>query len=95
MSSLLVVVVKSHLFPQFVHLNRERGKVAAVTSSGHWGERRDCSCQSRVDCREYAPGQIIVIIIYIYRVLARKFSHSGNQQNVWTENYARTRMVSH
>ena len=24
------VVVKSHLFPQFVHLNRERGKVAAV-----------------------------------------------------------------
>ena len=30
MSSLLVVV-KSHLFPQVVHLNRERGKVAAVT----------------------------------------------------------------
>ena len=30
MSSLLVVV-KSHLFPQVDHLNRERGKVAAVT----------------------------------------------------------------
>ena len=36
MSSLLVVV-KSHLFPQFVHLNQARGKVTAVTSSGHWG----------------------------------------------------------
>ena len=32
MSSLLVVV-KSHLFPQFVQLNREIG-----TSRGHWGD---------------------------------------------------------
>ena len=49
MSSLLVVV-KSHLFPQFFHLNQKRGKVATVTSSasGHWGERRGCGCQSRV-----------------------------------------------
>ena len=40
MSSLLIVV-QSHLFPQFVHLNLARGKVTAVTSSGHWdpGER--------------------------------------------------------
>ena len=40
MSSLLVLV-KSHLFPQFLRLNRERGKVTAVTRSGHWspGER--------------------------------------------------------
>ena len=36
MSSLLVEG-KSHLFPQFVHLNRARGKVTADTSSGHWG----------------------------------------------------------
>ena len=42
MSSLLLVV-KSHLFPHFVHLNRERG-----ISKGHWGERRRCGCQSRV-----------------------------------------------
>ena len=42
MSSLLVVV-KSHLFPQFVHLNQERG-----TSRGHWGGRRGCGCQWRV-----------------------------------------------
>ena len=39
MSSLLVVV-KSHLFPQFVQLNREIG-----TS---WEDRRVCGCQSRV-----------------------------------------------
>ena len=32
MSSLLVVV-KSHLFPQFVRLNQEIG-----TSRGHWGD---------------------------------------------------------
>ena len=38
----LLQVVKSHFFLQFVHLNRERGKVTAVTSSGHWGKRRDC-----------------------------------------------------
>ena len=43
MSSLLVVV-KSHLFPQFVQLNRETG-----TSRGHWGDGdRVCGCQSRV-----------------------------------------------
>ena len=42
MSSLLVVV-KSHLFPQFVQLNREIG-----TSRGHWRDRRVCGCQSRV-----------------------------------------------
>ena len=42
MSSLLVVV-KSHLFPQCVQLNREIG-----TSRGHWGDRRVCGCQSRV-----------------------------------------------
>ena len=39
MSSLLVVV-KSHLLPQFVQLNRKIG-----TSRGHW---RVCGCQSRV-----------------------------------------------
>ena len=39
MSSLLHVVVKSHLFSQFVHLNRERGKVAAVTIAVGTGER--------------------------------------------------------
>ena len=41
MSSLLVVL-KSHLLPQFIHLimNREIGKAVAVTSSGHWGYRR-------------------------------------------------------
>ena len=33
----LLQVVKSHFFLQFVHLNRERGKVTAVTSSGHRG----------------------------------------------------------
>ena len=43
----LLQVAKSHFFLQFVHLNRERGKVTAVTSSGHWGKRRDCGCQSR------------------------------------------------
>ena len=32
--------------PQFVHLSRERGKVAAVTTSAHWGERRGCGYQS-------------------------------------------------
>ena len=42
MSSLLVVV-KSHFFPQFVHLNRERG-----TSRQNWGGRRGCGCQWRV-----------------------------------------------
>ena len=42
MSSLLVVV-KSHLFPQFVHLNRESG-----TSRRHWGGRRGCGCEWRV-----------------------------------------------
>ena len=42
MSSLLVVV-KSHLFPQFVHLNRERG-----TSRRNWGGRRGCGYQWRV-----------------------------------------------
>ena len=42
MSSLLVVV-KFHLFPQFIQLNREIG-----TGSGHWGDRRVCGCQSRV-----------------------------------------------
>ena len=26
-----------YLFPQFLHLNRARGKVTAVTSSRHWG----------------------------------------------------------
>ena len=37
--SSLIVVVKSLFFPQFVHLNWERGKVTAVTIvvSGHWG----------------------------------------------------------
>ena len=43
MSSLLVVV-KSHLFPQFVHLNRERGKLTAVGN----GRRGGCGCQSPV-----------------------------------------------
>ena len=42
MSSLLVVV-KSHLFPQFIQLNREIG-----TGRGHWGDRRVWGCQSRV-----------------------------------------------
>ena len=42
MSSLLVVV-KSHLFPQFIQLNREVG-----TGRGHWGDRRVWGCQSRV-----------------------------------------------
>ena len=37
--SYLLVVVKSHLFLALVHRSQERGKVAAVTSSGHWGER--------------------------------------------------------
>ena len=42
-----LVVVKSHLSAlynnsQFVHLNREKGEEAAVTSNGHSGERR-CS----------------------------------------------------
>ena len=42
-----LVVVKSHLsalynYSQFVHLNREKGEEAAVTSNGHSGERR-CS----------------------------------------------------
>ena len=44
----LLVVVRSHLFPQLVHLNRQRGKVMAMDSSGHWGERRHCGCKSRV-----------------------------------------------
>ena len=30
----LLVTVKSHLFPQFVHLNQERGKVAASLALG-------------------------------------------------------------
>ena len=47
MSSLLVVV-KSHLFPQLVHLNRKIGMVTAVSCSGHWGERQGCGCQSWV-----------------------------------------------
>ena len=38
--SRLLVVVKSHLFPQFVQLNREIG-----TGRGHW---RVWGCQSRV-----------------------------------------------
>ena len=42
MSSLLVVV-KSHSFPQFIQLNREIG-----TGRGHWGDRRVWDCQSRV-----------------------------------------------
>ena len=42
MSSLLVVV-KSHLFPQFIQLNREIG-----TGRGHWEDRRVWGCQSRV-----------------------------------------------
>ena len=48
MSSLLVVV-KSHLFPQFVHLNRARGKVTAVTNSEHWGpgERGEVAAVNR------------------------------------------------
>ena len=41
MSSLLVVV-KSHLFPQFIQLNRES------TGRGHWGDRQVWGCQSRV-----------------------------------------------
>ena len=40
MSSLLVVVNSQLFLAQFVHLSRKRGKVAAVTSSGHWGEAR-------------------------------------------------------
>ena len=39
----VLVVVKSHLFPQFVQLNRKTG-----TSSRHWGDRRVCGYQSRV-----------------------------------------------
>ena len=39
----LLVVVKSHLFPQFIKLNREIG-----TGRGHWGDRRVWGCQSRV-----------------------------------------------
>ena len=42
MSSLLVVV-KSHLFPQFIQLNQEIG-----TGRGHWGDRRVLGSQSRV-----------------------------------------------
>ena len=42
MSSLLVVV-KSHLFPHFIQLNREIG-----TGRGHWGDTRVWGCQSRV-----------------------------------------------
>ena len=41
--SRLVVVVKSHLFPQFIQLNREIG-----TGRGHWGDKRIWGCQSRV-----------------------------------------------
>ena len=39
----LLVVVKSHLFPQFVHLNWEIG-----SSRGHWRERQVYGGQSRV-----------------------------------------------
>ena len=28
------------LSPQFINLSQERGNVAAVTRSAHWGERR-------------------------------------------------------
>ena len=52
MSSLLVVV-RFHLFlalysPQFVHLSRMRGKVAAVTTSAHCtGERSEVAAINR------------------------------------------------
>ena len=39
----LLVVVKSHLFPQFIKLNREIG-----SGRGHLGDRRVLNCQSRV-----------------------------------------------
>ena len=54
--SLALVAVKSHLFPQFVHLNRERGKVTAVTSSAHYRKRRDCGGHSRVGGHGMALG---------------------------------------
>ena len=59
-TSSLLVVVKSHLFPQFVHLNRERGKVTAVTSSGYWGDRRVCG-YGHACGREAVQWQSIVV----------------------------------
>ena len=41
--------------PQFVLLNRERDKVAAVTSSGHWGERQ-VAVNRKLGTREARQG---------------------------------------
>ena len=55
--SRLVVVVKSHLFPQFIQLNREIG-----TGRGHWGDKRIWGCQSRVGghCTRELLGAVVV-----------------------------------
>ena len=44
-------LVKSHLFPQFIQLNREIG-----TGRGHWGDRRVWGCQSRAGGRALHSG---------------------------------------
>ena len=82
MSSLLVVV-KSHLFPQFIQLNREIG-----TGRGHWGDRRVWGCQLRVGghcTRELLGAAAVESIVtdgqYIGNEVAAAVTHNSRSDS--------------
>ena len=82
MSSLLVVV-KSHLFPQFIQLNRE-----ISTGRGHWGDRRVWGCQSRVGghcTRELLGAAAVESIVtdgqYIGNEVAAAVTHNSRSDS--------------
>ena len=72
--SSLLVIVKSHLFPQFIQLNQEISKAAAVTAMGT-GERGEVVSQSRWvgTWRERRGGNSQSIAVDVGR-------HSGERQ---------------
>ena len=82
MSSLLVVV-KSHLFPQFIQLNREIG-----SGRVHWGDRRVWGCQSRVGghcTRELLGAAAVQSIVtdgqYIGNEVAAAVTHNSRSDS--------------
>ena len=63
----LLVVVKSHLFLALVHslsIFRERGKVAAVTTSGYWGERHQAGRRQSIAMGGLAIGREAVAVTH-------------------------------
>ena len=79
----LLVVVKSHLFPQFVQLNREIG-----TGRDHWGDRRVWGCQSQLGghCTRELLGAVAVESIatdgqYIGNEVAGAVTHNSRSDS--------------